>query len=65
MKDKFRLFKSKRFQVAMRHNLSYEHVIEKPLPFTMPFICGCCMDDYEAGWYKGLFFFGYIKLEDL
>lgn len=62
--DKFRLFKSKRFAVAQRHNLPVRSVVEKTEPFSHKLDCGC-VDEYNPGWYYRMYLFGYRKLEGL
>ena len=62
--DKFKLFKSKRFKIALKHNVSYIFVLEKKEPFVFKLPCDC-IEEYNPGWYKWVFSFGYVKLEDL
>ncbi len=62
--DKFKLFKTKRFSVALKHGIPVDKVIKRTLPFSFKLDCGC-IDEYSAGYYTFTCLFGYEKLDDL
>lgn len=57
--DKFKLFKSERFKIALKHKVPYEDIIKHEEDFTI----GCCCGEiYPAGWYRTDLFHYYEKL---
>ncbi len=64
MTDKFKLFKTNRFKIALKYGYNFNNVIEKTEPFEYVLDCGC-VDKYDSGYYVLVPLFGYFKLEDL
>ncbi len=62
--DKFRLFKTKRFKIALKYGHRFNAIQKRTEPFEHVLDCRC-VDKHNKGYYVLVPLFGYLKLEDL